>query len=269
MDCWNPILLRERGKVPCGKCLPCLQRKQQHWVFRLEQEYKVSSSCYFVTLTYSEDNVPKHNGTNVLCKRDFQLYMKRLRTTISPNKIRFFACGEYGTKTLRPHYHAIIFNIDEDNVSYLDSCWNLGFTVLKRVHTNHFYYVAKYCNTTSDLPDLLRNKQFRPFLLCSRNPAIGSSYLTDSMVRYHRTTLSTVARMLNGYGVSLPRYYRGKIFDDDMICEIRDRANDWRAQSVLLAKTTEEALADLRYTQQQIDDYTRRYQKQLNKSSKI
>jgi hypothetical protein len=28
---------------------------------------------------------------------------------ISPLKIRFFHCGEYGDKTRRPHYHALIF----------------------------------------------------------------------------------------------------------------------------------------------------------------
>jgi hypothetical protein len=32
-----------------------------------------------------------------------------LRKKISPLKIRFFHCGEYGDKTRRPHYHALIF----------------------------------------------------------------------------------------------------------------------------------------------------------------
>jgi hypothetical protein len=35
--------------------------------------------------------------------------MKRLRKKIQPLKIRFFHCGEYGDKTRRPHYHALIF----------------------------------------------------------------------------------------------------------------------------------------------------------------
>ena len=35
--------------------------------------------------------------------------MKRLRKKLHPLKIRFFHCGEYGDKTRRPHYHALIF----------------------------------------------------------------------------------------------------------------------------------------------------------------
>jgi hypothetical protein len=32
-----------------------------------------------------------------------------MKKKISPLKIRFFHCGEYGDKTRRPHYHALIF----------------------------------------------------------------------------------------------------------------------------------------------------------------
>lgn len=80
-----------------------------------------SQNC-FVTLTYGRDMLPK-NGS--LEHRDFQLFMKRLRKlgalrpkgvvseALRPDgNIRFYMCGEYGPKTLRPHYHACLFGVD-------------------------------------------------------------------------------------------------------------------------------------------------------------
>jgi len=46
-----------------------------------------------------------------LSKKDFQLYMRRLRFDAGKG-LKYYVCGEYGTKSNRPHYHAIIFNCD-------------------------------------------------------------------------------------------------------------------------------------------------------------
>lgn len=60
----------------------------------------------FVTLTYDDDHLPE-GGT--LVPRDLQLFLKRLRKSIEPRKVRFFAVGEYGDETFRPHYHLGLF----------------------------------------------------------------------------------------------------------------------------------------------------------------
>lgn len=60
----------------------------------------------FVTLTYDEEHLPE-GGT--LVPRDLQLFLKRLRKSIEPRKVRFFAVGEYGDETFRPHYHLGLF----------------------------------------------------------------------------------------------------------------------------------------------------------------
>lgn len=61
-----------------------------------------------ITLTYDDDHVPTNYSVDV---RELQLFNKRLRKSL-PQKIRFFACGEYGEQTNRPHYHSLIFNHD-------------------------------------------------------------------------------------------------------------------------------------------------------------
>lgn len=273
MDCPFPRSIPERGLVPCGKCLVCLKRKQDDWIFRLSQEMKVSTNVYFITFTYDEFSVPRCGSYNVLCKRDMQLFLKKLRFKISPHRIRYFVCGEYGPKTFRPHYHMILFNwsSDYDIWKVLPSCWSKGFTSVKPVHPNHIRYVAKYCNMSADLPSFLRKKQFRPFLLCSRRPAIGLSYLSSDMVDYYRQGLSTVCR-LNGYRQSLPKYYRDKLFDDDMKAQISDRINKFRYEKEI--KKWREGTPDIRYVRGSVDtesysEYRRIARDGLFKSSKL
>ena len=115
--------------VPCGRCPSCLKRRQSGWIFRLEQELKVSRSAHFITLTYDDENLKcSPHGLLTLDKKDHQLFMKRLRDKINFDiaktygttkklanqfapTLRYYSCGEYGETTLRPHYHSIIFNL--------------------------------------------------------------------------------------------------------------------------------------------------------------
>lgn len=60
----------------------------------------------FLTLTYSEEQLPE-GGT--LVPRHLQLFFKKLRKISEPARLRFFAVGEYGTRTQRPHYHCTLF----------------------------------------------------------------------------------------------------------------------------------------------------------------
>lgn len=71
-------------------------------------EASLYQSNSFITLTYDDQHVPQNYSVDV---RQLQLFNKRLRKSL-PQKIRFFASGEYGEQTLRPHYHSLIFNHD-------------------------------------------------------------------------------------------------------------------------------------------------------------
>lgn len=110
--------------LPCRKCIGCNMAKQREWSVRCFHEAllhtrihrdevsqvttKIPNSCV-LTLTYNDEHLPE-NG--LLRHADFQAFMKRLRKHCSlrnqPSP-RYFMCGEYGGKTFRPHYHAIIF----------------------------------------------------------------------------------------------------------------------------------------------------------------
>lgn len=113
----------------------------------------VDQAC-FITLTYSDEHMPENRSLN---KREFQLFTKRLRKTLD-RKIQFLACGEYGPKTFRPHYHALIFG---DDFSFdrryvptktgkhfrsetLLKAWGKGFIDIEDMTWSNANYVAGY-----------------------------------------------------------------------------------------------------------------------------
>ena len=120
-----------------------------------------------ITLTYNDENLPA-GGT--LVKRDYQLFMKRLRREYENKKIRFFHCGEYGeveadkeklqleSRLGRPHYHACIFNHQFDDLELfqtknggdiftsekLAKIWGKGFVTTMDLTLHSAGYVAQY-----------------------------------------------------------------------------------------------------------------------------
>lgn len=235
MMCTNPVNLPHRGKVPCGKCLACLQRKQKDWAFRIMQEVRSSDSAWFVTLTYDDAFLPMsvagENGESfsfpIVSKRDVQLWLKRLRKSIEPCKIRYFIASEYGPKTFRPHYHAIIFGLPfKNNVVYesIVQTWKNGFVQVAPVTLGRAYYVAKYSCSFSLLPAYLQRREYRPFFLSSRRGGIGIGFLTESVVESLRQSPQSYVVLAGGVKQSMPRYYRDKLYDDDMKAELSDSA---------------------------------------------
>lgn len=212
MRCPDPKFVWPNGKViavPCGKCVSCLHNKRDDWSIRLLQEHKVSKSAYFITLTYNE----KYYPLNGLSKRHLQLYFKRVRKS-SP-KLRYYAVGEYGSKTKRAHYHAIVFNASEE---VLRACWSLkngrtgkqepiGLVHVGSVNEASVRYTTKYVVQKGNAqPDLNQ-----PFALMSRAYGLGLSYLTDPMVKWHRDG-GKMYYVEYGKKRRLPRYYKEKIW---------------------------------------------------------
>lgn len=132
--CWSPKKYSKEYatfQLPCGKCISCRLEYARTWAIRCVHESMMYDNNAFITLTYSDEHV----GNNKLDYRDFQLFAMRLRSHIRADirkrvgkqkwstfsketkkeiynefKISYFCTGEYGSKTKRQHWHAIIFN---------------------------------------------------------------------------------------------------------------------------------------------------------------
>ncbi len=183
--------------VPCGQCRECKMEYARQWANRMVLESQDWPRNLFFTATYNNANLPfnSSSGLPTLDKRDVQLFMKRLRKSFEPRKIRFYFAGEYGSRTHRPHYHAILFNLGLDDFpdrkihSYnelkqplyysptLEKLWGHGFILMSDVTWKTCNYVARYVDKKAIREDVpMTNGEFDwepEFSLSSRRPGIG------------------------------------------------------------------------------------------------
>jgi len=212
-------------KLPCGQCHGCRLEKSRQWAVRCMHENQMHVNSGFITRTYDPKHLPAYGS---LVKRDFQLFMKRLRKKHGKG-IRFFACGEYGTRFKRPHYHAILFglqlsdrkfvkNSDAGDPLYtsanLRELWSYGNNIVGDVTFNSCAYVARYvCDKiTGDRADDHYSRvladgeiiRLQPeFSLMSRKPGIGFRWYE----KYGEHSYKWDAVVMNGREIRPPRFY--------------------------------------------------------------
>lgn len=235
-------------KLPCGKCIGCRLENSRQWAMRCVHEAQLHDENCFITLTYSDDNLPHGASLN---KRDLQLFWKKLRKKLYPLKISYFACGEYGTdqdpttvETLgRPHYHAIIFGYDfpdkapaakspAGEIRYasesLTRLWGKGHTDLGSFSFESAAYVARYQMKKINGEQAEEHyKRVDPrtgeitwlnpeYMVSSRNPAIGKRWFQ----KYHKD-LDKGFITMRGVKMQYPKYY------DDLYRELDDATHQF------------------------------------------
>lgn len=221
-------------KIPCGKCIGCRLKYSRVWADRCMAEASYYDNNVFLTLTYNNENLPEPlEGSKIhpLVKKDLQLFMKRLRKRLSDQKIRFFACGEYGSpeKSFRPHYHLILFNCRLDDAELLvknerefryyksetiSKCWPYGYHIITSVNWNTCAYVARYVvkKQTGKNASVYEEYNYPPeFTLMSRKPGIGKQYFEDNAldIYYDGAFISTEEGSHRIY----PNKYYDNLFD--------------------------------------------------------
>lgn len=206
MKCISPVYVRKvMQHVPCGKCAFCVKKAIDSWCLRLSHEMEVSSSAFFITLTYDNEHLPSGQE---LSKQDLCLFIKKLRHR-NPG-IRYFAIGEYGSEKGRPHYHAVIFNlIDLDLItaSWTDSSGTpLGHVVGDRATMGRIRYMVEYMA----LPQVSNGKA-KAFRVMSRRPGIGSSYIAK-WKGFHKARSDSVVYQFSTPN-AMPRYYKDNIYN--------------------------------------------------------
>lgn len=235
MDCWYPITVSRHNnykgsdglvythvygkmKVPCGRCPACRRRKQNEWAYRMLEESKYSRLTAFVTLTYGDDYLPFSDlGVPTLFPDHLKKFFKDLRYRIG--SFRYFACGEYGDKFDRPHYHFILFyNGDcssQDIESYISRCWFYGHIKFQTpITAGRAKYCAKYSmkQVGFDYGDVVP-----PFARMSRRPGIGKLFLDHLNFNKFRLLDQWFVHDYQGTPYNLPRYYKEQVYSKDEI----------------------------------------------------
>lgn len=199
--------------VPCGRCHGCRVDQSLMWSVRAYHESMLHSQNSFITLTYDDSNLPQDGK---ISKRELQLFFKRLRK--SGIKFRYIACGEYGGRTRRPHYHAIIFGKDwlEGSISIKENLytnqslievWGKGLVSIAPCTMASICYVCGYVTKKIDDPDT--------FNLMSRRPGIGHNWLD----RFKDDILRTGVVSIEGRSYQVPRRYLA--WEDEEFAELR------------------------------------------------
>ncbi|QXP08026.1 MAG: replication initiator protein [Arizlama microvirus] len=139
--------------IPCGYCILCRNEQARQTAVRITHEAQMWIENSFITLTYDDDHLPENQS---LCYPDLVKFWKRLRKHVG--ELRYYAVGEYGDKTLRPHYHACIFGhaFIEDRIitkqephllwtsPMLTQIWGLGHVQVGALNFQTARYTASY-----------------------------------------------------------------------------------------------------------------------------
>ncbi|CAF3321563.1 unnamed protein product [Rotaria socialis] len=262
MKCPTPISIRAPDltyttsniAVPCGRCGICLGNEITMWKIRLTEESKKQIANSFLTLTYNDENLPK-NGVN---KEHVQLFIKRMRKYW---KFRYYLISEYGPGTNRPHYHAILFGIDNytnDNmIQKIEKIWSKGFITLANVYPSRINYIAQYhAQKFSNPPGSNRN-----FKLLSSKPAIGDNYINREK-NFHWGEKQMYYR--NGtFKLALPRFYKTRLYDK---ATIRRASNKMQEQADI--DEINKAMSDKNYYQKMYSSKQAACQQIINKYKK-
>lgn len=211
--------------VPCRKCIGCRTDNAREWAIRSSYECRYSDHNYFITLTYSNDNVPFNNlGFKSVWYADVKIFINSLRKhfeRLGHKNIKYLAASEYGGKTKRPHYHICFFNLPLNDLvdtgekneiqqpyfisPLIDKLWQKGIHKIGYVTFESAGYTARYTLKKLSKVDYEKIKVMPEKLYMSKG--IGKKYFDEhwqEIYKYDTVYLQTNKGMIK---TQPPRYY--------------------------------------------------------------
>ena len=236
--------------IPCGQCIGCRIEYSKQWAARCMLESEYHDENYFLTLTYDEEHVPHSEYVDfdtgeikdilTLHKKDLQDFNKRLRRALEYrgcDGFRFYACGEYGSVSARPHYHMIAFGLHLDdlvkykdtragtlyNSAFLDKIWGQGHVVIGSVTYESCAYVSRYImkKQKGNNADVYSYYNIVPdFVNMSRNPGIGNLYFCENFREIYQNDRIVLS---GGKCVTPPRYFDSlmEAIDEELMEDVK------------------------------------------------
>lgn len=203
-----------------------MRKRQNDWAIRLLYEKKYcKGNAYFLTLTQDDDHIRfSKDGYPTLCKKDMQDFWKRVNEYCRYRKLpspRVFYVGEYGDTFLRPHYHAVAFNLPGNDyletAAILEKIWKRGFVTASFVTPGRCKYVAKYCcKGLLDDSNLAGTDVVRPFAEMSRRPGIGYKFNEDRKAQsYYADNGLFVLYDEQGTPYAVPRFFYNRMYSPE------------------------------------------------------
>lgn len=232
-------------KIPCGQCIGCRLQYSRDWATRCMLEAKEWENNHFITLTYNDMNIPLNTVIDTktgeviekgtLKPDELTKFMKDLRRHYEYHEkhknIRFYACGEYGEKYERPHYHAIIFNLPINDLERhkktpegmlytsktIEKIWGKGYVVIAEVNWNTAAYVARYMlkkQKGQNAGEYYEKKAVEPeFVRMSRMPGIAYEYYQANKDKIYKDDTIIICGSKGKAQKVKPASYFDKMYD--------------------------------------------------------
>lgn len=198
---------------PCGHCGPCRKNRARVWQTRLLLENLMNERSTFVTITYKEDDLPKDGSVH---KQEMQNFVKRLRYFMPERKFKYYIVGEYGSKSMRPHYHGLFFGIDGFDASEFMKAWPKGYLYFGLVNKKTVNYITHYITKfMTKKGDKILNGKNCEFMLCSKRPPIGSEFIVQmaKKIKGERTEFINEVK-IGKVGYPLGRYLTNLLYKE-------------------------------------------------------
>lgn len=257
---YSEKIVREFTEIPCGNCISCRLEYSRQWANRCMLEYSDHDpeSVWFITLTYNSESIINNpigsNDIYSLQKSDLQKFFKNLRRQVEyhhlrhEENIRYYACGEYGDKNKRPHYHIIIYGLFIDDLTFfqktkkgyplfrsefLEKCWNKGIVAVGKVNWDTCAYTARYVMKKQKGAGIeyYYNNGIEPeFCIMSRRPGIARQYYEFNKEKIYKFDEIILE---GGNKIHPPRYFDSRYELDypDMYQIIKNNRKEKTAQA--------------------------------------
>lgn len=209
--------------VPCGRCKECKKQQARSWQIRLTEDIKHNKNAKFITLTFSDQSIKKltkkikgidgYDLDNEIATIAVRRFCERHRKKYKKS-IRHFLVTELGHEgTENIHLHGILFT--KLTAEEIKKLWGYGFIwagyedeKLNTINGAAITYITKYITKIDE-----DHKEYQSKILTS--PGIGKNYITEEKITEHRANDKDYYRNEKGFKMSLPTYYRNKIYNEE------------------------------------------------------
>jgi len=199
-------------------------------------EMKEAFSAYFVTLTYTDQTVPRTDNGTTHNFDDHKEFIKQLKYYEKPSrlklriqfsleewlrkergvrinrkaqKLKYFGVCEYGGQTGRTHWHYIIFNlVDVNNIT---RAWTNGRVHVDECNINTIDYTLKYMLKNDDESKDDTRERSKSFM----SKGIGEAAADAAFIKFISETDNNTLGTDRGSIIGIPRYYRKKYLTEE------------------------------------------------------
>lgn len=217
--------------IGCQNCIECRRQKSREWQVRLLEDIKTNKNARFITLTFSNEKLKKlleehpdkfhglkgYDLDNQIATTATRLFLERWRKQYKKSLRHWFVTelGHQGTENI--HLHGLVWT--NEHLSNIESHWQYGYvwkgkeisgTCINYVNDRTVGYITKYVTKIDE-----QHRHYKSIILTS--PGIGKDYTIKGdwkNNRYANTKTDEAYTTRTGHKISLPIYWRNKIYSD-------------------------------------------------------